>query len=122
MEIISLTPTDVHLLAARHAEHGNSVRRMAGALREARARDALVRLRTLRRVERRFDVDLGALCDRWLRRDRPGTHPIERRVLEYVATWKQESGGERVLWIVVDRLRAVRHWIAEGELASERER
>lgn len=126
MEIVALTLSDVRLLAARHAEHGNSVLRMAGALKEARAGDALVRLRTLRNLERRFEVDLGALCDRWSRRDRPGTHPIERTVLDYVARWGQPTqpsvGDDRVLWVLVDRLRAVREWMTDPQLASEPDR
>ncbi|MGH7482586.1 MAG: hypothetical protein ACRELV_10555 [Longimicrobiales bacterium] len=127
MEILILTVSDARLLAARHAEHGNSVRRMMSALREAGCPDAPHRLRALRRIERRFDVDLGALCHRFLHREDPETHALERSVLEYVAHWRcpvptADAGPEdRALWIDVDRLRALRAWLEETALAPERD-
>ncbi len=87
-DVVSLSVADFRLLDARCREHGNSHLRMAAALAEADAGATLERLRALRRMERRFRVDLGHLCASMARRDEPSTHPIERWVLGYVAEWR----------------------------------
>lgn len=120
MEVLQLTPGDCGLLAARFGEHDNSHRRMSAALREAGARGPLERLRALRRLERRFDVDLGSICWRFRRRDDPGMHPIERYVVDYVAQESVSDDGSDALLILLDRVRHVRD-LMEGRLVGEPE-
>ena len=120
-EVIVLGPADRGLLAARYAEHGNSHRRMAAALREAGAEEPLERLRALRALECRFAIDLGSLCHRFDRRDQPGTHPLERMVLSYIAQERRAPDGRAELWVLLDRVRDVRAWIEEGRLVREPE-
>jgi len=119
MEVVQLDEADCRLLAARFEQHGNSHRRMAGALREAGALDLLERLRALRGLERRFAIDLGSLCHRFQHRDAAGTHPIERSVLAYVATERTGPDGRRGLLVMVDRVRSVRALIEQGRLVHD---
>jgi hypothetical protein len=113
VHVLCLAPGDRRLLAARFAEHGNSHRRMVTALVEASAGDALARLRALRRLERRFAIDLGSLCHRDGRRDDAAVHPLERNVLRYVAQRRPRPGGGEDLLVLVDRVRQVRALIDE---------
>jgi hypothetical protein len=115
VEIVRLTPEDCRLFSARFAEHGNSHRRMAGALGEAGATAALERIRVLRRLEAHFAIDLGSLCHRFERRDDAATHPLERLVLNYVAAWRRVDDGAEELWVRVDRVRALRELIEAGD-------
>jgi len=119
MEVLQLDEMDCRLLAARFEQHGNSHRRMAFALREAGAVDLLERLRALRGLERRFSIDLGSLCHRFQNREAEGTHPIERRVLEYVAAERIGPDGRRGLLVMVDRVRTVRALIEQGRLVHD---
>lgn len=88
---------------------------MAGALKEAGATTTLERFVALRRIEARFEIDLGSLCHRFRRRDQPTTHPLERLVLGYVASWKTDPQGDGALWVRLDRVREVRDLIDAGE-------
>lgn len=119
MDVVCLSAGDCRLLAARFAEHGNSHRRMAGALREAGAVELVERLAALRRMEIHFAVDLGSLCHRFERRDAPAIHPLERAVLDYVASWGRRGDRAEELWVRLDRVRQVRDLIDEDELVSE---
>ncbi|HUH12721.1 MAG TPA: hypothetical protein VMK65_06405 [Longimicrobiales bacterium] len=115
MEVVRLEERDCRLLAARWAEHGNSVRRMAVALREADAQDVACRLKALRRLEKSFAVDLGSLCHKWLHRDHPRTHPLEREVMGWVAQAQVRADGTLELTVIVDRVRQLRSLMA-GQL------
>lgn len=119
MDLLRLSAGDVELLVARVRRHDNSHCRMVGALEAADARDRLERLRALRRLEHRFEVDLGSLCERHRRLDAPETHPIERRVLRFVARWRTRADGTREFLVLLDRLREVRAFIDEGRLVRE---
>jgi hypothetical protein len=119
IEVLRLDEVDCRLLSARFAQHDNSHRRMAGALREAGALDMLDRLRALRSLERRFAIDLGSLCHRFERRNDAGTHPIERSVLSYVAREQRGPDGRMALLVLVDRVRSVRALIERGPLVYE---
>lgn len=119
MDVVCLSAEDCRLLSARFAEHGNSHRRMACALREAGATEALERSAALRRMEARFGIDLGSLCHRFEKRDHPATHPLERLVLAYVARWNARPDGAGELWVRLDRVREVRELIEEGERVGE---
>jgi hypothetical protein len=117
VDVVRLTTQDCSALAARYEEHGNSHRRMAAALREAGAAEALERLRALRRLEHHFDVDLGSFCHRFRHRDDAETHPIERWLLHYIAREDPApapDGAAPDVWLLLDRLREVRQWMKEG--------
>jgi hypothetical protein len=111
VEIIRLSEEDFQLLVTRFAEHGNSQRRMAIALGEAGAATEVEHLRGLGRLEMHFMIDLGSLCHRFQKRNDAGTHPLERQVLDFVASWRVEEDGARELWVVVDRVRQLRHFM-----------
>jgi hypothetical protein len=119
MNVVCLTPADRRLLQARFTEHGNSFRRMSDALTEVGAGDACARLRALRRVERRFGLDLAEICHRFARRNREGTHPMERMVVEFIAEERWQE-GEPHLWVVPERVQQVRELMG-GRLVGERE-
>lgn len=121
MQVVRLSAEDAQVLAARFAEHGNSHRRMAGAFRDAGAGEAAERLCALRRLECRFQVDLGSLCHRFRRRDQAATHPIERMVLDYVAEDRERPDGGREVWVHIDRVRQVRAWVEQGQPVREPE-
>ncbi len=108
MDIVRLGEADCRLLAARCDEHENSQCGMERALRDAGAEEAGTRLRALRRIERQHEVDLGSLCHKFLRRNLPDTHPLECKILEYVAQRRRRSDGTLELWVMIDRVRQVR--------------
>jgi hypothetical protein len=120
MEVLRLSPGDCRLLAARYGEHDNSHRRMVAALEEADADAPLARLRALRMLERRFGIDLGSLCWRQNRVDHPGTHPIERYIVQYVTRVRRGEGGMQELLVLLDNVRHVRE-LMEGRLVGEPE-
>jgi hypothetical protein len=120
VRVLRLELSDCVLLDARYAQHGNSQRRMLEALREAGAGAAAERLRALRGLERRFGVDLGSLCHRFRRRDRPETHPIERFIVEHVTELRRGAGGRDELWVLLDHVRQVRE-LMEGRLVGKPE-
>ncbi|HEX7118054.1 MAG TPA: hypothetical protein VF212_04665 [Longimicrobiales bacterium] len=119
MDVVCLSAEDCRLLSARFAEHDNSHLRMTDALKEAGETEVLKRFGALRRLEARFEIDLGSLCHRFERRDHPRTHPLERMILAYVATWKSRPDGAGELWVRLDRVREVRELIEEGERVGE---
>lgn len=120
MDVVRLSAQDHALLCARFAEHGNSQRRMRDALAEVGAgTEALARLQALREIERALDVDLGAVCWRWEHRTDDTTHPLEQRVMEYIAQ-PRGSGDCWQLWVWVDRVRQLRE-LMEGRLVGDRE-
>jgi hypothetical protein len=117
-EFVVLSRSDCGLLAARFGEHGNSQRRMLAALEEAAADDAFARLCTLRQLEKHFQVDLGMLCYHFEHRNDKNTHPIQRVVMNYVATWTLDTNGMEELRVRIDRVREVRDIVEEGRLVE----
>lgn len=103
------------MLAARFTQHGNSHRRMRGALLEAGATEVAERLAVLRRLERQFDVDLGEICFRYDRRNDPRTHPLERLIIGYITECRGD--GDEV-WVLLDRVKQLRE-LKEGRLVGE---
>ena len=116
MNVVCLSVPDRQLLMVRFAQHGNSHRRMRRALAEAGV--AVGRLDALRRMEHRFQIDLGSLCHRWGRRDLAQTHPLERLVVNYITETRQCGAGEDELWVLLDRVAEVRE-LMEGRLVGE---
>jgi hypothetical protein len=119
MQVVCLTASDRHLLCARFTRHGNSHRRMFASLREAGADEAGERLTALRRLERRFDLDLAEICHLHQRRNEDGTHPIERLVVEFV-TEERLAADELQLWILPERVRQLRE-LMDGKLVGDLE-
>ena len=117
--IVCLTATDRYLLCMRFEQHANSHRRMFASLTEAGARDATARLVALRKMERRYDLDLAEICHRHAHRLDVRTHPIERMVLEFIAEEKHVEAGTQ-LWILPARVQQVRELMA-GRLVGEPE-
>jgi hypothetical protein len=118
VRVVCLTDSDRRLLAARFAEHANSHRRMRSAFLDAGVAGAVDRLDLLRRLEHSCRIDLGSVCHRFERRDRPETHPIERLVMNYIAQLHHSSEGAPDLWILLDRVEAIRE-LMEGRLVGE---
>lgn len=93
---------------------------MRGSLLEAGVPATVDRLDTLRRLERRVGIDLGSVCFRFERRDRPETHPIERVVINYITELRQPADGVEELWVLLDRIDEIRE-LMEGRLVGEPE-
>jgi len=122
MDVLRLGPEDFRLLVDRFVRHGNSHLRMVGALRDAGAGEAegtVAHLEALRRLERRFAIDLGALCHRAQRTDSGEAHPLEEAIVAYVSEWSTGPGEPRELRVWVDRVRNVRVWMEGGALVEE---
>jgi hypothetical protein len=119
MQVVCLAASDRSLLCARFAQHGNSHRRMFDALCEAGADEAGARLIALRRLERRFDLDLAEICHLHSRRDDDATHPIARFVVQFV-TEERQAAGEAQLWILPERVRQLRE-LMDGKLVGDLE-
>jgi hypothetical protein len=117
-ELLSISKDDCGLLAARYGEHANSQRRMLGALEEASAHEAFARLCALRQLEKHFAVDLGMLCHHFEHRNDQNTHPIQRVVMNYVASWNVNAAGLQELRVRIDRVREVRDIVEDGRLAE----
>jgi hypothetical protein len=107
IQVVALSTADRRLLCRRFREHGNSQRRMLGALAEAGAHDCSARLAALRRIERQYDLDLAEICHRHARRHDGGTHPIERFVLDFIAE-ERRVVDDTLLWVLPERVRQVR--------------
>lgn len=119
MEVVRLSAEECGLLSRRFSEHGNSHRRMVQALRDEGVEDVVEHLAALRKVEIRFAIDLASLCHRFEQREAQSTHPLERAVLDYVATRRRGPDGAEELWVLLDRVKEVRDLIDEGELVGE---
>jgi hypothetical protein len=119
MNVVRLSSSDCGLLFARFDEHGNSHRRMFDALCDAGASDTGARLLALRRIEKRFDLDLAEICYRYARRNDERTHPIERMVVEFI-TEERHHGDDVQLWVIPERVRQVRE-LMDGKLVGDLE-
>jgi len=118
VNVVCLGPADRRLLVARLLEHDNSHRRMRSALEEAAAERTTHRLDALRSIERRFRIDLASVCHRFERRDDPGTHPIERMIMNYIARPRGAEPDTSDLWVLLDRVAEIREF-TEGRLVGE---
>jgi hypothetical protein len=113
MQLIGLTPEQVELAAFRFAAHENSATRIARHYRERDDRAKLELCRALRRVERRFAINLGTLCFKFLEKEHQPKPEVQRKVMDYVAYWNEDGQGERHLVVSVDRVREIDR-LAEG--------
>lgn len=113
MQLIGLTPEQVELAAYRFAAHDNSATRIARHYRDRDDRSKLELCRALRRVERRFAINLGTLCFKFLEKEHQPTPEVQRQVMDYVAYWNESSEGVMHLVVSVDRVREIDR-LAEG--------
>jgi hypothetical protein len=103
--LIRLGREDRWLLVRRYEFYGNSVAALAKALvREGEPPETLRRLRALRRIERRYGIDLGLVCHKIRRCRERRPHPIEKMVIDYV-TWPGPEGDD--VLVDVERVREV---------------
>lgn len=116
MQFIVLTPEQVDLAAQRYAEHGNSPARIERHHLDRGDRAAALALRALRRVERRFEIDLGTVCHKFLEAEIASTAAVQREVMAYVARWNEDRSGARRLLVSIDRARQIDR-LAEGDVA-----
>ena len=114
MQLIGMTPEQVELAAYRFAAHENSAARIARHYRERDEREKLRLCRALRCVERRFAINLGALCFKFLEKEYRPTSAVQRKVMDYVAHWTEAGDGRRCLIVSVDRVREIDR-LAEGD-------
>lgn len=113
MQLIGLTSDQVELAAYRFAAHENSAARIERHYRERDDRDRILLCRAIRRVERRFAINLGTLCFKFLEKEFQPTPDVQRKVMDYVAYWSEGSEGGRQLVVSVDRVREIDR-LAEG--------
>ncbi|HUP01395.1 MAG TPA: hypothetical protein VM737_07750 [Gemmatimonadota bacterium] len=121
MHWIILTPEQAEIAAYRFQEHGNSAVRIARYYRRLSDQPRLRLCRAIRRLERRFAINLGTVCYKFLEKETRPTPAVQQRVMDYVAHWRDREDGTRDLAVSVDRVREVDR-LAEGhpEWASSR--
>ena len=121
MQWIVLTPEQAEIAAYRFQEHGNSAVRIARYYRRVDDQPRLRLCRAMRRLERRFAVNLGTICYKFLEKETRPTPAVQQRVMDYVAYWREHEDGARDLVVSIDRVREVDR-LAEGhpEWASSR--
>ena len=115
MHLIVLTREQVELAAYRFQEHGNSAVRLARHFRHVAEGDRLRVARALRRVERRFKINLGTVCFKLLETETRTTSTFQRRVMEYVTYWREAGDRPPDLVVSVDRIREIDR-LAQGEM------
>lgn len=113
MHFIVLTSDQAETAAERYRVHDNSPARMAQQLEIVGDLAKLRLCRTIRRLERRFEIDLGAVCQKFLETERGPTPDVQRQVMEYVA-WRELGGGRGDLVVSVERVRQIGR-LAEGD-------
>lgn len=104
MDWIVLTQQQAEVAAFRYEECDNSPVRAARRYRTIGDTVSLGTCRAIRRMERRFAINLGTVCFKFLENDRASTPPAQRQVMEYVAAWRPLADGDRDLVISVDRV------------------
>jgi len=116
VELIVLRPAEVLEAARRYEFFGNSA---ADIMREYLERGILSGARrtwALHLLERKFGIDLGALCSKFLAKEGGAVSALERGVMEYLAGWRilnLRGGRKRRLVIDVARVRRL-NALAEG--------
>ncbi len=101
------------MAACRYREHGNSSGRLARHFRKIDDQAQLRLARAIRRLERRFAINLGTVCFKFLEKESRPTSRIQQQVMDYVAAWREGDDGHRDLVVSVDRVREVDR-LAEG--------
>lgn len=116
MHLIVLTRVQAELAAYRFQVHGNSAVRIARHFRRIDNPGKLGTCRALRRLERRFQINLGTVCFKYFEAEARSTSAFQRQVMEYVAQWRESEDGSCDLVVSVDRVRQIDR-LAQGETA-----
>ena len=114
MDLIVLTREQVELAACRFERHGNSAVRIARHCRRIDDEAKLRTCRAIRRIERRFEINLGTVCYKFLETESRPTSIIQQQVMEYLAHWRALDDGSSDLVVSVDRVREIDR-LAQGE-------
>ena len=114
MHFIVLTSDQAEIAAERYRVHDNSPTRMARQLEIIGDVRKLRLCQTIRRLERQFEIDLGAVCQKFLETQQGPTPDVQRQVMDYVARWRELGDGSRDLVVSVDRVRQIGR-LAEGD-------
>ena len=114
MHLIVLTGEQVELAAYRYEKHGNSAVRVARHFRRIDDEHKVRTCRAIRRLERRFEINLGTVCYKFLETESHPTSTIQVQVMEYLAHWRESDDGGRDLVVSVDRVREIDR-LAQGE-------
>lgn len=116
MHFIVLTPDEVELAALRFEEHGNSTERIARHLGRQGDRSRLASCRGLHRLERKFGIDLGTICFKFLETETRETPTVQKQVMDYVAGRRGDAAGDALdLVVSVERALEIGR-LAEGEI------
>lgn len=116
MDFILLTPEQVDLAAARFREHDNSPVKIARHFRRADDEPNLRTSIAIRRIERRFEINLGTVCHKFLETETGPTPRVQQQVMDYVAEWRELDDGSVGLLVSVDRVREIDR-LAQGDAA-----
>ena len=114
MNLIVLTRKQAELAAYRYEAHGNSAVGLARHFRRAQDPGGIRLGRAIRRLERRFGVNLGTICFKFLEKETRPTSAFQQQVMDYVAHWLEREDGSRDLVVSVDRAREIDR-LAQGE-------
>jgi hypothetical protein len=114
MHLIVLTREQVELAAYRFEKHDNSAVRIARHFRRVDDEGKLRTCRAIRRIERRFEINLGTVCYKLLETESGKTSAIQQQVMEYLAHWRERDDGKSDLVISVDRIREIDR-LAQGK-------
>lgn len=114
MQLIALTREQAELAAYRFEAHENSAARIARHFRRIAEPDKLRTCRALRKLERRFEINLGTVCFKFLEMETGPTSEFQRQVMEYLAYWRELDDGSHDLVVSIDRVREIDR-LAQGE-------
>lgn len=114
MNLIVLTREQAELAAYRYGEHGNSAHRISRHFRRVDDQASIRLCRALRKVERRFGINLGTVCFKFLEKETRPTSAFQQQVMDYIAYWRGREDGVRDLVVSVDRARMIDR-LAQGE-------
>ena len=114
MQYILLTREQVELAARRFREHGNSPGRIARHYRAVDEDGALRTCLALRRLERKFGLNIGTICHKFLEKENGPTPRVQQEVMNYVAAWHALDGDAETLVVSVDRVREIDR-LAQGD-------
>jgi hypothetical protein len=114
MNLIILTREQAELAAYRFQAHANSAGGLTRHFRRTQDGERIGVGRAIRRVERRFGINLGTVCFKFLEKEIRPTSTFQQQVMDYVAYWRDHADGSRDLVVSVDRARQIDR-LAQGQ-------